>query len=479
MKKYFISLLVLFISSFWSLSSFATDLLQVYRDAQQNDPTFKSAEAQWLATQQLIPINRAALLPSFVASGFDNAAHTRQSFADTSNSFNQSEYAYALTLNQTIFNWQYWKLLSTAKSQVKQAQANFYSASQDLMLRVSSAYFAVLQAYETLQVTQATKRSLAEQFHQTHEQFKVGLIANTGVEQVQASYDNVVAQEIANKNNVSNKLEELRAITGIFYTQLDGLRTTMPLVSPKPENINAWVGIAASQNYAIKAAYYAMMAARENIKVQRAGHLPVVTGTAQYSWDHINNVNIIGNVLTPVTTETSQVGVNVNFPVYQGGLILAQTRQASYQYAEASAQMEIAYRSTLTQARESYLGVMSGISKIKADRQAIQSNLSSLSATKAAYTVGTNTIVDVLQQQQFLYDTQTTYATDQFNYIINTLTLKQAAGTLSDRDIVAINSWLGRKIDFSAFDFNSGIINFNPDSETIDNNNNNYEPLKN
>src|SRR5262249_41689026 len=162
-----------------------------------------------------------------------------------------------------------------------------YAASQNLMQRVSTAYFAVLEAYETLQATQATERSLAEQLHQTEEQYKVGLIARTGVEQVRASYDNAVAQEISDKNNVSNKLEELRAITGIFYTNLCGLKAGMPLISPKPADIDAWVKIAADQNYTIKAAYFGMMAARENIKVQRAGHFPVVTGTAQYSWDHL------------------------------------------------------------------------------------------------------------------------------------------------------------------------------------------------
>lgn len=466
MKKIIFIVLMSLVVCFYSLPIFAKNLLEVYRDAQQNDPTFKTAEAQWLAAQQLIPLNRAALLPQIGATGFYTDSHVVQTFSGSTQSFNQQETQYALSLNQSLFNYQYWKLLSTAKAQVKQAQANYYSATQNLMQRVAAAYFAVFEAYETLQVTQATKRSLEEQLHQTEEQFKVGLIAITGVEQVKASYDNTIAQEIADKNNVSNKLEELRAITGIFYTRLSGLKVEMPLISPKPLDINAWVKITSDQNYAIKAAYYGMMAARENIKVQRAGHLPVVNGTAQYSWDHISDVNIVGSLVTPVTTQTSTIGVNVNLPVYQGGLVTAQTRQASYQYAESSAQMEQIYRSTLTQTREAYLGVMSGISKIKADRQAIKSNQASLDATKAGYTVGTNTIVDVLQQQQFLYNTQTIYATDQFNYLMSTISLKQAAGTLSEKDIAAINSWLGKEIDFSAFDFNSGTLDFNPASET-------------
>lgn len=459
MKKF----IIFWATFFWSLSSYAQDLLQAFRDAQQNDPTFKAAEAQWMAQQQLIPINLAPLLPSLVSTGFYQDAHVVQTFSRSTQTFNQKDMNYQLNLTQQIFNYKYWKLLATAKAQVKQAQANYYAASQNLMLRVATAYFAVLQSYAALQVTQATKRSLAEQLHQTQEQFKVGLIAITGVEQVKASYDNTVAQEIANKNDVSNKLEELRAITGIFYTQLTGLRGSMPLISPQPANINAWVKIAADQNYTLKAAYFAMLAARENIKVQRAGHFPVVTGNANYTWDHITDENIIGSFLTPVTTETTAVGVNVNFPIYQGGLVTAQTRQASQQYAQFSAQMEQVYRTILTQTRESYLGVISGISKIKADRQAIASNLSSLNATKAAYMVGTNTIVDVLQQQQSLYSAETVYANDQFNYIVSIITLKQAAGTLSDQDMVAIDSWLGKPIDFSAYDFNSGTINFNPE----------------
>ena len=134
--------------------------------------------------------------------------------------------------------------------------------------------------------TEANKRSLAQQLHQTEEQFKVGLIAITGVEQVRASYDLAIAQEIVNQNTVADKLEELRAITGVFYTRLAGIKINLPLVSPQPDDINEWVIVAIGQNYTLRSAFYAMIAAQQNVKVQRAGHFPVITGQASYTYDN-------------------------------------------------------------------------------------------------------------------------------------------------------------------------------------------------
>lgn len=443
---------------FFAQSVFAENLLEVYQQALKMDPQFKAAEAQWLAARQLIPIARSMLLPNLTSNGGIAKAWNSETINDETSSFSGASRQYSLTLSQNIFNYKAWAQLKNAQVQAKEAFANYNAALQSLMIRVANAYFGVLQAYDTLQATEATKRSLAQQLQQTQEQYKVGLIAITGVDQVKASYDLILAQEIANKNNVSDKLEELRSITGVFYTNLAGIKIDLPLVSPQPEDINAWVSVATRQNYTLQAAYYAMISAKENIQVQRGGHFPVVVAGASYSYDRESSINM-GNInevqgTIPGTIKSTTLGVQADFPIYEGGLVTAQTRQASFQYAQASAQREQTYMQTMAQTRESYLGVMAGISKIRADRQSITSNQSSLEATKAGYTVGTNTIVDVLQQQSNYYTALTTFASDQYNYLISTLNLKQAAGTLSVLDLAKINSWLGSDINFSAFDFN-------------------------
>lgn len=438
----------------WPSTGLATDLVDAYKDALQNDPTFKNAEAEYLANRQLVPIATSVLLPQLTTAASVQRANVHETFGPLSFRFDQTTSQYQINLNQMIFNLAAWQNVALATNQVKQAFANYNAAAQDLMFRVSNAYFAVLQAYDTLLATQAQKKALAQQLYQTEEQFRVGLIAITGVEQVKANYDTTIAQEIANKNAVADKLEELRAITGVFYTRLAGLPSKFPLLSPKPNDINAWVRIATQQNYTLKAATFNMGVAWENIKVQASGHFPVVVGNASYSYQYQNPASV-GDILPfKQVVHAAAVGASVNFPVYQGGLVNAQTKQASFQYAQASAQRDQTYRTIATQTREAYLGVMAGISKIKADKQAIISGQSSVDSTRAAYSVGTATIVDVLQQLTILYSAQSSLATDQYNYIMSTIMLKQAAGTLSGEDMVLINARLGKEIDFSAYNFN-------------------------
>lgn len=444
--------------------AWAEDLLTAYNQALQNDPTFKTAEASLQATRELLPISRSYLLPSISGSTNLGRAHINQTTGDHSTAFDQNIRQYALNVNQVLFDYRAWAGLKNAKAQVKQGYANYNAAVQNLIVRVAMAYFAVLQAHDQLVATQAQKRSLQEQLNQTQEQFKVGLIPITGVQQVKASYDATVAQEIANQATVADKLEELRAITNVFPTQLMGIQHNPPLVAPVPQDINAWADTATKQSYALKASYYEMVAAKENVEIQRGGHFPTVSATGSYSY---NNQNLAANgssasgiTLSPNFNHSVTVGVGVDVPIFAGGQVSAQTRQAAAQYAQASAQLEQTHRSTLTQTREAYLGVISGISKLKADQQAIVSNQSSLDSTKAGYQAGVNTITDVLQQQSNLYNAQTALANDQYNYLISLINLKQAAGTLAPEDVEVLNSWLSKSLNFSAYNFNDHPLSF-------------------
>jgi outer membrane protein len=444
--------------------AWAEDLLTAYNQALQNDPTFKTAEASLQATRELLPISRSYLLPSISGSTNIGRAHINQTNGDHSTAFDQKIRQYALNVNQVLFDYRAWAGLKNANAQVKQGYANYNAAVQNLIVRVATAYFAVLQAHDQLVATQAQKRSLQEQLNQTQEQFKVGLIPITGVQQVKASYDATVAQEIANQATVADKLEELRAITNVFPTQLMGIQHNPPLVAPVPQDINAWADTATKQSYALKASYYEMVAAKENVGIQRGGHFPTVSATGSYSYTNQNQAangsSASGIVLSPNFNHSVTVGVGVDVPIFSGGQVSAQTRQAAAQYAQASAQLEQTHRSTLTQTREAYLGVISGISKLKADQQAIVSNQSSLDSTKAGYQAGVNTITDVLQQQSNLYNAQTALANDQYNYLISLINLKQAAGTLAPEDVEVLNSWLSKPLDFSAYDFNNHPLSF-------------------
>lgn len=443
LKYFFASFCIFFV-----VNAHATDLWQVYQQAVLSDPTYKTAQATWMASRLALPLSVTAILPSLDLSTDINRQYidnlTSSEFGSNS-TFDNTQRDYTVSVSEQLFNFSDWMAIKNAHSTVKAAEATFALATQDLILRTATAYFAVLQAAEDLRYTQAERAAIGRQLDQSKEQYKVGLIAITNVYDAQASYDSVVAQEIAAKNTLADQLENLRAITGVYYPNLASLGEKMPLVKPDPADIDTWVQTAAQQNYSIMAARFSALAARQNIGIQAAERLPTVTATGGYQL--ADNSNPAGFGMQ--RTRTAQIGLTANFPVFQGGAVFVKTRQAAYQYAEAGAQLENTYRSIVAQTRQAYLGVISGISQIKADHQTIISSRSDLEATTEAYKVGTRTMVDVLNAQSALYAAEKNYAQDRYNYLISILTLKFAAGTLKPADLMRMNSWLTKNINFN------------------------------
>jgi outer membrane protein len=437
------------------ITGFSEDLLQVYHQAQHNDPTFKAAESHWLALRQQVPIKRAALLPNLTSTGSVQRQHIEQDFiVDTD--IDTTVTQFQLNLSQPIFNYTAWMQYQQAQAVVRQAQANYYAAAEDLMIRTSQAYFDVLQAYELLQISKAQTRSLEKQYNLVSKQFKLRLITITGVQQVKTSLDTAIQQEIVSKNDLTDKLENLRKITGIYYTCLKGLKNQPPLIAPTPRDINAWVYTSGLQNFNVQAAKFETQAAHENIKAQFGNHLPVINGTASYNYTRESDyqLSLFAEQTVPLTTQTSTIGIQANLPIYQGGLVNAQTREAAFQFGEASAKREETFRKALANTRQSYLGVMSGIGKLNVDRETVISSNASLQSTMAGYRLGTNTVIDVLTQQSVWYQSQITNVVDQYQYLNSILNLKEGAGTLNGCDIAVVNSWLNKNIDLSEFNFN-------------------------
>lgn len=448
MKKWFLICLMLL-----SANTYAASLMQVYYQALACDPTFKSAEAQYLATKENLPISRAAALPNIYIQGASQRQIINNNFDSPAldltggDSFYNTSHIYSLSLTQPLFNLAVWNRVSAAGAQVRQADATFSAAAQDLMLRTAQAYFAVLTARDNLHYTRAQKKALARQWKQAKEQFDVGLIAITDVNEAQASYDATVANEIAAKYALDNAIEALRRITGKSYDSFMGANGKLPLVQPNPNDIEQWVQTAQGQNYSLLAAIAASEAAQKNIAVQDAGHFPVINGTAQYQYNKQTNPNFGGGGGAATQSQFGEVGVSVALPVYQGGLVNAQTRRAQDQYQQAISDMEFTHRQVVAQTRNAYLGVLAGISKIQADRAAIVASESSLRATEEGHKAGTRTMLDVLNQQSALYQAQLAYSQDQYNYLTSILQLKQAAGTLSGSDLQEMSAWLHQVVD--------------------------------
>lgn len=431
-----------------SVNARAANLLEVYQEALVSDPTFQQAIAQQLATSEGVPISLANLLPN--ASALLQPFLARIQSSGPAAAFigddRQRGYQFTLTATQTIFNYAQIMNLAQAQSLSKQAVATLNAASQDLMIRVSRAYFKILEDQDNLLSTESTKTAYSKQLDQINQQYKVGLKTITDVYTAQASYDGSVADYIAAMNTLANDRENLRVITGKLYTHLSKLSESFPFVTPKPANINTWVDVATKQNWSIKAAQYGADAARQNIKQQFAGHLPTLNVQGSYNINYtfdfgsapIDFLNLPG----ASNVHTSMVQLNLGIPLVQGGQVIALTRQAQDQYRVNVEVLEQTLRNTLNITRQSYLGVIAGISKIKADKQAIISSKSSVQGLEAGYRVGTQTLVNVLNQQQQVYINEKIYAHDRYQYIDDLLTLKEQAGTLSVEDLFTINSWL-------------------------------------
>jgi outer membrane protein len=323
---------------------------------------------------------------------------------------------------------------------VAQATANFGSAKQGLLLRVAEAYFQVLGAEDNLNFTRAEQKAIAEQLKQAKQRFKVGLTAITDVHEAQARYDQSVAQSIAAENRLAVSRESLREITGQYFSVLAPLSKQSPLIAPDPQNIEQWVNTAKDKSLPLLAAEQAMRIAREEIARNRAGHYPTLDLVASQSHTETDGGAFV--TFTGKQTDDTRIGVQLNLPLYQGGLVSSQTRQAAYKYQQARELYEQQQRATERQTRNAYLNVLANISQVKAFRQALQSTRTALEATEAGYQVGTRTAVDVLNARREVFRAERDYAQARYAYILETLRLKQAAGTLGEQDLAAINRWL-------------------------------------
>lgn len=460
MKRIIITFLILIL---WFQPSLAADLVEVYCEAVKFDPTFNAAIANLMSNKENVPINRAALLPRldihadverqlihFEGLSFANFRSIGV-FIPTSSSltFYNNSVNYYLKLTQPVFNWTNWSKLQQAKASVKAAEASFCASAQDLMVRVVRAYFNVLIADANLFYTREYKKAVAEQLRQNQIQFKVGTVAITNVLEAEAAYDLAVAQEVTDRYSLAVAVEALRAITSVFYCSLEGLTQMLPLITPNPCDIQGWVCTAEKQNYQLIAARYNSIAACENIKVQEGGKLPVINTYGKYTYNY--NSNYQGADIE-ARQKTGEGGLEMDWAPLQGGGVLARTRQAIYQSRQACENQEYTHQQVISNTRNAYLGIFSGVAKVRADMAAVKSNLESVRSTIESFKVGTRTILDVLNVQSQLYNAEKQFTADRYEYIYQTVLLKQAAGTLSVCDLQRINVWLYSRIDISRTD---------------------------
>lgn len=410
----------------------AADLLGIYEQAREQDPQFNTARHEYRAAREVMPQARAAVLPQVTLS----ASSAERDIEQGGNSASGSRHQATLEVTQTLFNWSDFAGVDQAEAQVAQAEAQFASAQQALITRVAGAYFEVLAAADNLRFARAEKRAIERQLEQAQERFEVGVIPITDVKAARASFDLAVAREIDAQNRLENAREALRTITGEEYGALAELGEDLNLEAPDPTAPGAWVEQAIERNPELLAARAGAEAAREGVRVARGGHYPDVELFGRHSQS--DGDDAIANGAEEETT----IGVQLTWPLYSGGGTFSRVDEAqARREAERSRVME-ARRSAEQSTRDAFRGVQSSISRVRALEQAVASNQAAVEAARAGFEAGTRTAVDVLQALRDLYEAQRDYADARYNYILNRLQLKRAAGTLTIEDVRLVNSWL-------------------------------------
>lgn len=437
MKKNFLSALIALTCGLSVHQANAEDLMTVYQIAMANDPVVLKAQANKQAQEYQIDRAMSALLPQIGFSmGYDKVDtdfNAINPITGTTGS-DSTTFTRGISLNQELFNLSSWKGLDIAEKQALQADANYRLAQQALIIRVSNAYFAVLSRLDDLEFVKAEKRAIERQLEQTKERHAVGLTAITDVHEAQAQFDNSVAREIVATNDVETAREELREITGKYHSKLNLLNTAkFSTVTPKQKSPD-FVKQAEQNNIELQVAKVTLDIAEEQIEAAKAGHYPKLTLSASYG-------DALDDGTMPRSDSTS-IGLNFSVPIYQGGGTQAAVNQAQAFYVASSEDFEQTFRNVSKSVRTSYNQVISDIATYKALEQAVVSAQSALQATEAGFEVGTRTIVDVLLSTRNLYDARRNLSAVRYRYVVSTLGLKQAAGTLSANDLEAINRGL-------------------------------------
>lgn len=433
-----LSILVTFIAS---APVQATDLADIYSLAVDNDPTIREARERFEANHTLLDQGRSQLLPSVTVQG-----NTRRAVNNTAPQFSYAQgynqHGWNMNLNQNLLNFEAWYTFQSARKTDQQAAANLASAEQDLIVRVATAYFNVLRSQDNLAAFRAEEEAAARILARSERSFEVGLSTVTDVFQSQSSLDLARVNRLVEENNLAQRIEALEVLTGNSHGQLEGLSESFPIEGAVPAALDAWEEAAAANNLAVKAAEYQFEASVEDARAARARHLPTVSLSAGYNYQAATEIPNQALAFTRDATKGANIALNVTIPLYTGGLNAARKRQAYHNRNAAEEVLLFNRRTAAQEIRNAYRSVQTDQVTVEARQQAIQSAQSALEATEAGAEVGTQNVVDVVIALRTLYQAQRDYANARYNYVINTLNLKRAAGSLSPQDVIELNEWL-------------------------------------
>lgn len=441
-------------------SAQAADLLSVYRDAIAYDAQFASARASRDAGLEKLPQAKAGFKPqvNFTADTKwnDTVTNLRVSptmslgpifgpfigqFIPTQSAARYNTHSWGVSLAQPLFRWQNWSTYKQAELSVASTEIQYSIAKQNLIERVAQAYFDVLQAQEEVATAEAQKAAIAEQLAAAKRNFEVGTSTITDTHEAQARHDLVSASAIAAQNDLLIKKQALIALVGKEPDELKGLRVGVELTPPDPEDLSQWVDSAEKDNLNVQLGKTGFEIAGREIEKNRVGHMPTLDLVAQHGRQTTGST-AMGVLGGGTNTDATVVGLQLNIPIFSGGVTVSRTREAVALREKAKADLDNAQRMATLGVRQAYLGVTSGLAQVKALEQALVSSQSALDSNKLGYDVGVRVNIDVLNAQQQVSSTRRDLAKARLQTLMGQLKLKAAIGGLSEQDLSVINTLL-------------------------------------
>ena len=427
-----------------SPATFAMDLVQTYQLALQQDPQWQSTFAQYLADQQQENMARGGLLPVIGASAsikrnrFDpDTAQTTQIMGQSINNDSSTTKQAGVSLRQPLFRMDLWQQYNQAKVANNLNDSRYLSSQQTFTLKVAEAYFDVLRAQSLIKTLDAEEKALQRQMMMMQARLKEGVVARTDVSETVAQYQNAVANRIAGENQIINAKENLTIILGQSIPPLAPLANDFDAVPPVPNDVESWVALAREKSPQLAQARLQYQLAEENRKIQHSGYYPQLDFVAQTGWNKQTPTTLFNN-----NGQNSTIGLELNLPLYRGGRTKTAVTQATYQASAAQYQVDLAERQVSASVRAAFINLNTDRARINARKNAMQSSDLVAQASQASYDLGLRTMVDVLLAQRNAFAAQQNYMNARYDYVINVLRLKQAAGQLDDQALIEINQWL-------------------------------------
>ena len=427
---------------FWGATAGAADLLEVFRLSERHDPELQAAIFRYEAAKESVPQAKARLFPDLRLS-YEHL-ETNQDIRSTDNAVFGSgstdfpTRSFGLVLSQPIFRFGDWQSLKQSNAIVAQALAELEAARQEHILRVSQIYLGVLAAEDDLEFAQAERAAVESQLELATKRRRSGLATRTDEFDARARFALVQSNEIEAENRLDDARQALLVTTGQLFADLAPLAESIVLDLPDPPVVERWVNQSIEQNLALEARRQAVEVAEREVRRQRSDHYPTLDLVAR-----LDNRDTDGSLFGGGSeVETADIALQFNLPLFKGGGTRSRVRQANFEFQQAMQELRLEQLQVTRVARSSYLGVISGVNKVKALTESVTAQRSALEAKKRGYQSGINTALHVLDAERDLYLIKRDYAQARYDYLLSMLSLKNAAGTLSVVDLDNVDRML-------------------------------------